>query len=458
MKYLLKKNYSTLLKQPQNKIYHEIKAVYKDAFADNERILFVDDVAQSPERTYLKEYLDKLLAHLDIDPFFVTTIYRGNQTVWWPTNYNIPDTVCMTPWVGLEVDVDSTLHRCCLWDRSLGEKQNSFRKFFKSTKQSKLKNEFLKGNKPAECSKCWKIEQAGGESKRQHDNFTFREHKFAIDYNDTKSDQILNLDIKLGNKCNLACRICSPRCSSTWSKYDDAVDVKFDWLQNDSSKFWQDISAISKDVKYITFAGGEPLLDKTHRNLLQYFISNKLSKDIVLHYNTNGTVYADYLFDYWNHFKSVELSFSIDNVDKQFEYERYGMNWSVVNTNLKKYSTTQYVKNIYCTVTALNVMYLKKVFDYAESLDYDITFSMLSDPEELAITNLPDAVKQKVVDRLQNENVEKFKKLVDPICKLIISKEKISNVLEYLKPQDSKRAQRFGDYYPELYSEIEKCQ
>ena len=450
MKYLLKKNYSSLLQQPVNQIYTELQAVYKDAFASDERILFIDDVVTSDAKVNLEIYLDRLLEHLDIDAFFVERINRGNQTVDSPTNYAIPDTICMTPWLSLEVDVDSKLHRCCLWDRKDGTTSDSIVEYFESSEQQKLKQDFLNGKQPDACYKCWQVESAGGISKRLNDNYVFRDHKFDIDYNDTAASKIVNLDIKLGNKCNLACRICSPRCSSTWSKYDSAVNVEFDWLANESSTFWSDIIAVSKDVRYITFAGGEPLLDKTHRKLLQYFIDQNLSKDIVLHYNTNGTVFADFLFDYWDQFKTVELSFSIDAVGRRFEYERYGSAWKTVFANLQKYKGTDYVYNIYATVTNINIMYCSEVFELANELGMGITFSILSEPKELTVTNLPSIVKRSIRTKLLSINDIEFNRQIQPILDIMDSKQGISSVRDYLVSQDFKRATHFKDYYPEL--------
>jgi len=458
MQILLQKKYSELLTQPVNQIYRELKSVYKHAFADNERILFIDDVEGTDAKSNLEFYLDKLLDHLDIDRFFIQTVNRGSQTIANPTNYHIPDSVCITPWLSLEVDVDSKLHRCCLWDREKGTTSDSLVEYFKSTEQVQLKQDFLQGKRPDACNKCWQLESAGGTSKRLADNYVFRDHKFDIDYNDTTSSRIVNLDIKLGNKCNLACRICGPRCSSTWSRFADAVTVEFNWLENESSAFWSDIIDISEDVKYITFAGGEPLLDKTHRKLLQYFIDTGLSEDIALHYNTNGTVFADFLFDYWDQFKSVELSFSIDAVGKRFEYERFGMIWDKVHANLQRYSKTDYTCNLYATLTALNVMYSDEIYEYSEQLGCGITYNLLTDPEDLAVTNLPVKTKLHIKNKLLALDINGFKEKITPVISMMETKSSISSLQEFLLPQDFKRAQRFEDYYPELHSEITKCQ
>lgn len=455
MKSLLQKKYSDILQQPINQIYKDLKTVARDVFADDERIVFIDDVVDCPQKTHMVNYIDQILEHLDIDKFFIQIVDFSKRPIDDPTNFDIPDTVCVTPWVGLEIDVDGSLHSCCLWERSIKDayiQTTKFVDYFKQPAQQQIKTKLLQGEKPTECSKCWVVESAGGTSKRLTDNYVFREHRFDIDYNNTASSCIVNLDIKLGNKCNLACRICNPICSSTWSQFKDAVSVEFNWVENESSTFWQDIISVSKDVKYITFAGGEPLLDKTHRKLLQYFIDNDLAKQVSLHYNTNGTVYADFLFEYWDQFKTVELSFSIDNVGKQFEYERFGIPWLQVSSNLKKYAdNTTYTLNFYSTMNALSLSNSYETFCYAKQLGIDTTFSLLESPKELSITSLPNRVKSYITDKLLKVDDDLFKDKIKSFISIMHSQTGEYNLVEYLQEQDALRGQEFKEYYPEIF-------
>jgi len=456
MKILLQKSYSDLLQQPINQIYRDIKSVHKDAFASNERIVFVDDVADElPAKTAMIKYIDRILEHLDIDKFFVEVINWPIIHVKNPTNYAIPDSMCITPYLSLEIDVDGGFHRCCKWDRDISApnvQTTGFVDYFNSIEQQKLKQEFLDGKLPDQCYQCWKVEDVGGRSKRVNDNQVFKDYQFDIDYNDIKSTRLLNLDIKLGNKCNLACRICSPRCSSTWSKFSKKQSIEFDWVDSEISTFWEDLIKVSKEVKYITFAGGEPLLDKSHRKLLQYFIDNDLSKDISLHYNTNGTVYADFLFEYWDQFKLVELSFSIDNIEKQFEYERFGIPWEQVDSNIKKYCTDgKYNVNFFSVVNALNFYNSYEIYSYAKESGIDITFSLLTQPQELSIVNLPIGVKQKITDKLLTIKDNVFTNKITSLISIMNNQTGEYNLLDYLKEQDLLRSQNFAEYYPELY-------
>jgi sulfatase maturation enzyme AslB (radical SAM superfamily) len=131
-------------------------------------------------------------------------------------------------------------------------------------------------------------------------------------------------------------------------------------------------------------------------------------------------------------------------------YERFGSTWETVSNNLQKYKDTDYVCNIYATVTNINIMYSDEVFKLANKLGMGITFSALSDPKELTVTNLPSIVKKSIRTKLMSVNDIEFKRQIQPILDIMYSKQGISSVREYLVTQDFKRATHFKDYYPEL--------
>jgi hypothetical protein len=84
--------------------------------------------------------------------------------------------------------------------------------------------------------------------------------------------------------------------------------------------------------------------------MLQYFINKQRSSYISLHYNTNATIFATNLIPLWSRFKEVELSFSIDNTGKKFEYERYGVSWKTIVDTIEKYkkvTDTSFNLNVY---------------------------------------------------------------------------------------------------------------
>jgi len=452
MTILFTKKYSELLLQPINVIYDELKSVRKEVFADDERLLFIDDVVDNEDKTYLEKHLDRVLLSLDIDKFFIKIVNRGNILVNNPTNYNIPDTVCVTPWASIDMQVSGDIRVCCLWDRDKPENDKTLLEYFNSEKLQDIRSRFLKGERPSECHRCWKMEDSGGRSKRQLDNWLFE--AWHVDYNNIEEAKLITFGVEPGNKCNLACRICNSQYSSTWAQFEDGPVAEYKWIDEDSSEFWDDIIEISENLKYIRFMGGEPLLEKSHRKLLKYLIDKNLSQHISLHYNTNGTVYADFLFDYWDKFYNVELSFSIDNLNKKFEYERFGVPWSKVMENMIKYTKKTYTLDFHTVVGALNILDCGEVHKLATRLGMPIRFNMVDYPLELAVTNLPDEAKSSIEKKLLSYDNEDFLERITPVINIMKSKPMISSLEKFLESQDRKRSQKFKDFYPELYALI----
>jgi MoaA/NifB/PqqE/SkfB family radical SAM enzyme len=161
----------------------------------------------------------------------------------------------------------------------------------------------------------------------------------VLTFNNLNPDQLWFIDLKLGNICNLKCRICGSWSSSKWAKeeidYVPGIDRKthlaYKYLKDgawprESEVFWDNLKTLLPNIKYFEFTGGEPFLIEQHFELLRYAVEQGYSKNIEIHYNTNGTVFPEQA-ELWNNFKHVEIAFSIDNVGARFEYERYGADW-----------------------------------------------------------------------------------------------------------------------------------
>ena len=128
----------------------------------------------------------------------------------------------MLPWVSLEATTVGTVRPCCLANDELvdnaGNKFNlataNFNGIQNSDSMKKLRQEFIEGGQPQTCSKCWREESVGRTSKRMH---TLDRLKHMLPAQDWTADAkpLMFLDLKLGNICNLKCRICGSWSSST---------------------------------------------------------------------------------------------------------------------------------------------------------------------------------------------------------------------------------------------------
>lgn len=364
---------------------------------------------------------------------------------------NLPDTICMLPWISVETSPMGTARPCCLAQEEITDtqgnpytlKNNSIIEIYNSDYMKALRQKFRNGEKPSTCSRCWNEEDAGRDSKRIHSRVRLKELYKKVDWQNDTPDQLWFLDLKLGNICNLKCRICGSWSSSKWAAEEmdylppglnKKTHIAYQWLKQgrwpeESPDFWQELKTILPNVKYIEFTGGEPWMIKEHWDLLHYADQQGLSKNIDIHYNTNATQIPENL-DIWKNFGRVDIAFSIDNVKERFEYERYGANWDKANQIIdlihkaKKESNPRITTQLCFTINIQNVYYLDELLAWADTKNFgSIYFNVLHSPEHMNVQNLTDLAKKTVIEKLQSvtwSNIQ-YKKEIDNLIRFIDS-------------------------------------
>jgi organic radical activating enzyme len=367
---------------------------------------------------------------------------------------------------------------------------------FNSNHMKQMRKDFLDGKKPSNCKKCWDEEDTGITSKRLVWAEQFS-HKYPqLDYvftNEVTDKNLIYLDLKLGTICNLKCRICGPMSSSKWAQDEMDIAVKFEgvqkkdvkdlqaykWLKQgnwprENDTFWSNLEDILPNVVHLEFTGGEPWLINEHFEVLEKAVKDGYAKNIYVHYNTNGTqlpIHA--LENIWPHFKGVKASFSIDDTEKKFEYQRYGANWDEVNYNIN-YICNNKLHNmtteICTTISLFNINSLIKLQEWVRHIDKLDTWylNLMHQPGHFNISILPDKAKDEIaygllhwnwnaVDRLtafkqRDEFVTQIKHIVD-----YMYTHKVDNyetIQSYLFDQifkvDWMRREKFHDIDPRL--------
>ena len=343
---------------------------------------------------------------------------------------NIPhDKFCVLPWVSLETSPIGTVRPCCLADDELvdndGNKFNlntaRFGDIQNSNSMRELREQFIDGKQPQTCRKCWKEERSGRTSKRMH---TLDRLKHMLDdETDWTADAkpLMFLDLKLGNICNLKCRICGSWSSSTFAaeelaNLDPGEDRKTNYhyqmlragaWPRENPRFWAEIAQVSDQIQYIEFTGGEPFMIHEHFDLLQGLIDCNLANRIEIHYNTNGTQYPEGAVDIWQHFKHVEIAFSIDDVGSRFEYQRTGAEWAEVEANIARFKVLRdqhpnITLQVCSTVNVFNVYYLSELaeWNYSQGFDY-VYWNMMHEAYYFSISTLPEQAKRDITVKLR---------------------------------------------------------
>ena len=397
----------------------------------------------------------------------------------------LPKTICMLPWVSLEASPQGTAKPCCLFDDEIldnnGNKyklaDSSLQDIYKSKFMQTLRQDFRNGVKPKACFRCWREEDAGITSKREFSIIRLKELYPQVDWGNDTPDQLWFLDLKLGNICNLKCRICGSWSSSKWAEeeFNYVPDLKnkkehlaYTFLQQGmwprkSPQFWDNLKALLPNIKYFEFTGGEPWLIEEHWDLLKYAVETGDSKHIDIHYNTNATVdpfSADRSW-LWGDFGRVDIAFSIDNVGNRFEYERFGAKWDEANriidaTHFAKNVDTPNITTQLCfTINIQNVYYLDELLDWADTKGFgSIYFNMLHSPTHMSIQQMTPVARELVLNKLKSTfwKSDKYAKEIDNVINFIENGEG-SNGEEFLRQMqqtDAYRKQNFYDTHPEI--------
>jgi MoaA/NifB/PqqE/SkfB family radical SAM enzyme len=390
----------------------------------------------------------------------------------------LPEKICMLPWISIETSPIGTARPCCLAVDEITKpdgtkyslRENTLEEIYHSDYMQDLRKDFLAGNKPATCQRCWDEEAAGRTSKRINSKIRLKEYVGQIEFHNLDPNQLWFIDLKLGNICNLKCRICGSWSSSKWAKEEidyipELVDRKthlaYTYLKNgawprESEVFWDNLKTLLPNIKYFEFTGGEPFLIEQHFELLRYAVETGDSKHIEIHYNTNGTVFPESA-ELWANFKHVEIAFSIDNVGARFEYERYGADWEEVQANIAKFTAMRSNKistQLCTTMNIQNVYYLPELCEWISTQTFDhVYFNMLHDPWHMCISKMTPQAQKLVIDRLTaHEFNPKYRAEILRIVQFIRNGEG-SDGQEFLRKMqttDEYREQSFSTTHTEI--------
>jgi MoaA/NifB/PqqE/SkfB family radical SAM enzyme len=338
------------------------------------------------------------------------------------------DKFCVLPWVSIEASPIGTVRPCCLADDEIvddtGEKFSllaaNFKDIQNSNSMQRLREQFLDGKQPQTCRKCWNEERAGRTSKRMH---TLDRLKHMLPDQEWTKDAkpLMFLDLKLGNICNLKCRICGSWSSSqyaaeeiTWTPREEQKNtyayqmIRAGAWPRENTQFWNEIDNVLGDIRYIEFTGGEPFMIQEHFAMLQGIVDRGIAQQVEIHYNTNGTHYPELAPEIWKHFKTVEIAVSIDDIDKRFEYQRTNAVWTDVLKNIERFrQLRQQMSNIQLqcciTVNVFNIRYLRYVADWISYQGFDFVYwNIMHDAWYFSIATLPDAAKLALTAYLDN--------------------------------------------------------
>ena len=288
---------------------------------------------------------------------------------------------------GVSIFPDGKIRPCC---QTSAEYSKPLSEITNTARFQDLKSQ----NKPDACKQCWSKEEQGFDSYRM---------SFLRKVTDFPGIQFL--DVRPSNQCNLKCRYCSPHFSNQWAK-ELAYPVTLNQTKFDD---YFDL-ILTENLVEVYWCGGEPLIINDHYDMLEKLISDGLSKNIKLRYNSNFTViqYKDKnVFDLWEQFKSVSINVSVDAVGEISNYIRSGSDWNTISANidlaLKKIEkNTKISISLSPVISLLSVWTLPELYKYAEHKKIPVNPIVLYGPDYLSLLALHAELKPQAISTLNS--------------------------------------------------------
>ena len=359
---------------------------------------------------------------------------------------------CTQPFSHLHVKPRGLVTPCCLYDWTKNDTwlagnhtyglriQDGIENILHSKEWSKIQDKSNSNVAEAGCWNCYFREEAGSTSRRMWANGKHPDGDKQI--------KLVNLELQLGAKCNLECRMCSSQNSNKLLKEDSlekfgTLDKKWmrktqeqsNWIYDES--VWDDIKNHSQHLEVLQFAGGEPLLIQQQYDYLEWLAENKL--DPTIQYITNATIGAnEYKKKLWNNFSEVSFDFSIDGIGPVGEYIRTGSEWEQQQQNIKSYVAYRKEReklnketslNLSTCISIMNITEIQPVLDFMYKMEIDPNnwnLNIVYEPEWMDIQNLNGKQKEyallKIQALLDNSKYQKVHNTLNTIKSRIGSK------------------------------------
>lgn len=317
------------------------------------------------------------------------------------------DHSCKLPWTWLVINIDQNLWRfCCKTDW-----QGDFHTSYSENNETliRVRQGFLKGEKPNECSSCWREESLNGSSYRT--SITGATKKELL----TTYKGLEYIDLIYGSLCNLRCASCGPLSSTQWNTLlKQQETLPFGWLKplNDfqpNTEAWKRIPKIIEDnissLDHLNLYGGEPSIDPNFIQLIDQLcdidISSRKDNPIALRIYTNGVwpdndKLSEKFLANLHRAKSkgwtVDLKFSIDAVGENAEYIRHPTKWSLLDSHIDMMAEEGFTNQIHITTSLLNIPVQHEIAEYFAEKRYRDKVkpipNLANRPQIIAIANI----------------------------------------------------------------------
>jgi pyruvate-formate lyase-activating enzyme len=380
--------------------------------------------------------------------------------------------MCSLPWVHAELSLQhDNVKPCCKYGDTLGKISDGFVNVWNNQYSQQLRQDLVDGVKRNECKACDVSPDAF--SYKKWKNSLYTKH---FDFLETTDSELPNtpsiFHFSLSNTCNLACRMCNPRQSSKITqmvKKHTELQKYLDLHEYQKKINVETLRGSFKNVEFITFAGGEPIIDDDTIKVIR-MIKEESTKLKGVNFSTNMTNINDELFTELSNLDAmVMFSISIDGPPHVHDYIRYHCEWETMMKNLayiiKNYPKIKFSVNT--TVSIFNVGYVTDTLDTIKKLQQEfkiplknLMVSPVVDKSFLHPCLLPQEIKDQYLAKINSYNKTLLLQDSDFLIPTAISMlngtvdDSLDKFIGYAKEFDKVAGTNIVDVYPEFKSFI----
>lgn len=323
-----------------------------------------------------------------------------------PKEYLSKKSFCVLPWLGVYLQADGAVRNCAITETTLGNINNdSLCNILHNEVNQQIKTDMLNDVFHDRCAHCHNLER---NQKYSLDNVSNRvwylkslyEKDLSI-FDDPKNFKLKMLDLRWYNTCNFACVYCGPDLSSAWANELNtpqrtdarARQESLDYVYNNLDT-----------VEHVYLAGGEPLMIKENIILLEKML--EIRPDVDVRVNTNLSIVDNTIYNLLKKFKNVHWTVSVDSIEQEFEYVRFGGRWNEFIRNLQVLRRDFEKINFNMVWCVMNGSSIFECIEYLQAQGFhDNTFIVnpLENPRTWHVANLHDTILDQIKEKIKSK-------------------------------------------------------
>lgn len=296
---------------------------------------------------------------------------------------------CPVPWTSIMYNFDGNIKNCIRSSTPIGNiNDNTIEEILSNDYM--IKADMRAGQKFSRCDPCYTLEQDKNNFNIISDRVFYLKELRDVDNTlyDTTNFALHTVDIRWSNLCNFACVYCGPEFSSKWaSELDIMIKTPADIKKE---KFKNYIFERAGQLKHVYLAGGEPLLMKENLEFLQ--LLKEKNPDVNLRINTNLSKVDTGIFNLVCEFKNVHWTISLETIEHEYEYIRYGGSWQHFLDNLNVIKKLNHKISFNMLYFLLNSQSLFDCIDFLKSHEFhnnSFIVGALTGPAQFDVRHLP---------------------------------------------------------------------